>query len=136
MRSTTRLCYIRNCICVLSTKSQLISVPNPFLFQLLTFALYFFLFLLCARSNAIFFISPHAFMLTTDIRSCHELRSTAFPIREYLTFWLGLALSIYCSPTFFAVPFTLCNNSSRMCDLSGSSYVATEATGCGTSAVS
>ena len=71
--STTRLCYITDCTCVLSPYSQVATVSNPLPFWFVIFVLYSFLSLLCDLSTPILCISANPFILTIDSFGCQEL---------------------------------------------------------------
>ena len=131
--STTRLCYITDCTCVLCPYSQVATVSIPFPPCFVTFVLYSFLSYLVTVTPLSCVFSQNPLILTTDSFACQELISTTFPGSEDSTFRISVTIRIHWSPTALAVPITLYDYRDMIYAPITSFILATEGTGCGTS---
>ena len=105
--STTRLCYITDCTCVLCPYSQVATVSNPFPSWSVPFVIYYFPILLCDLSipYLVYFSKP----LYSNYRQFRLPRnnSTTSPGIEDSAFRFSVPIGSHWSPTAPAVPITL-----------------------------
>ena len=84
--STTRLCYITDCTCVVCRCSRVATVSNPFYSWIVTFVLYSFLSEFCDRNPLSCVFPTPLFTESTDSLGCQEETSTSCRGREDSTF--------------------------------------------------